>query len=122
MQLPGNKTVIAQLLFFVFKKGEMGVDAAPRATEKWPVYASRPEATTTPRSHRYRNKCLHVHLAGTPLPLHTHFCLHGPQRDFLLLLCTQVEDIPLKLKESIADIAVCSVFYSSSLGVNLYNF
>lgn len=26
----------------------MKVDAAPRATEKWPVYAPRPEAMTIP--------------------------------------------------------------------------
>ena len=32
----------------IFFNGEMKVDAAPRATEKWPIYASRPGATTIP--------------------------------------------------------------------------
>ena len=59
----------------------------------------------SPRSRQCINRLLHMHFAaGTPLPLYKHFCLDGPQHDILLLHCTQVKDILLKLKESRADL------------------
>ena len=45
----------------------MKVDAAPRATEKWPVYAPRPEATTIPtQSPVHKQAPTHAFRGGHP--------------------------------------------------------